>query len=221
MTSWTLNRSTGALIGRGTLKNIGRAPLQGVFQLAITPTNRLRYTAVSGTFSGMTYADITSQVVSQLSTIGNHNAALDNGESVNFTVSIFTLDRVPNFTPRLLSRRGDLPTVTVLADPQYSYAYGGEGSVRANFTRSGDPSVGPLTVYYTTGGTAVAGTDYTAGTGSVTIPTGSSTAPVSFNALFSQAYTSVSLNVTTTPNANYNVGSPNQATMTITHMMMP
>ena len=215
--SWTLNRSTGALIGRATLKNIGPAAIANVFRMAITPSNRLRLTTVNGYFGPMTYLDITNQVVPQLSTTGNHDAKLDKGESVNFTFSIFTLDRVPSISPRFLGQYANMPAVTLMADPQYSSIYGGEGSVRVNFTRSGDPSAGPLTVYYSTGGTAVAGTDYTANAGSVTIPTGNSTIQVSFNTLMGNSNNNVTLTVTTTPNGNYTVGSPSQASLIIIH----
>ena len=217
--SWTLNRSSGALTGRVTLKNLGNAPLEGPFRFAITPTKKLRLTTVSGYFGKLTYLDVTSQVVPQLLRSGNRNGKLDKGESVTFTVSVFTAERVPIPSGHILSYLGvveGLPTVTVAPDPAFTYAYNNVTPVKANFTRTGNVNATALTVYYTTGGTAVAGIDYVPGSGSVFFPIGAKTVSLSINpAAHPQTSTLI---ITTTPNANYLVGSPNQATLYLSYL---
>ena len=126
----------------------------------------------------MTYVDVSTQVLAQLPNIGNHDALLNKDESVTFTFSVYTLARNPIFSARILSRYVDLPTVTVAPDPQFSTGIAGQTPVKAVFTRSGDPNAGPLTVYFTTGGTAIAGTSYAAGPAFVTFPVGASSVTV-------------------------------------------
>ena len=83
-------------------------------------------------------------------------------------------------------------------------------------TRTGN-TLANLTVNYTVGGTATAGSDYTTLSGSVIIPIGSATATITVAAIDDQiADPGETVIVTLTPNApTYTVKIPNQATVTI------
>jgi len=85
-------------------------------------------------------------------------------------------------------------------------------------TRSGDVTL-PLTVSYSTGGSAISGNDYTALPGVVTIPAGSTSATVTVNALpviTSNASTQAVLSLMS--GSGYTLGSPTSATVTITDL---
>ena len=78
-------------------------------------------------------------------------------------------------------------------------------------TRTG-ATTAALTVAYTVGGTATAGSDYTALTGSVSIPAGAASAPITvtpLNDTVVEANETVILTLAT--NAAYTVGTPNSA----------
>jgi hypothetical protein len=84
------------------------------------------------------------------------------------------------------------------------------------FTISRGTTAGDLVVYYTLGGTATNNSDYSSLTGSVTILNGVSTATVTvvpINDTASESPETVSLMLST--NANYTLGSPSNATLTI------
>jgi hypothetical protein len=94
--SWTLDRASGALVSSITItNNSGKdgLPLEGVFWYAITESTNVRLATVSGYTNGMAYYDVTAQIVAQLPTIGNGDLKLDVGESVTFTVPIYSRDR--------------------------------------------------------------------------------------------------------------------------------
>ena len=214
--AWKLNRSNGALTTVATVKNNGQRAMLAPFRFALTPSNQLRLTSISGTASGMTYLDVTSQIAPQLPRTGNHDAKLDRGESATFAVTIFTATRAPIRSAHFLSQLAPLVYVSVAPDVEMGTAYAGDSNPVAVFTRSGDPSAGPLTVFYTTGGTATAGTDYTAQSGSVTFLTGESTASVEFPTEFQEVDgIDLSLTVDVTSNTNYNVGFPPEAVLII------
>lgn len=82
-------------------------------------------------------------------------------------------------------------------------------------TRGGS-TVGNLYVTYTVSGTAVSGTDYTALSGNATILDGSSTATIAVNSLAAASNGSV-VSVQVSANANYTVGAPSQASVTISN----
>ncbi len=107
-----------------------------------------------------------------------------------------------------------LPIVSVVAtDPTATEA--GQTTGTFTFTRTG-PTNASLLVTYMVSGTANPGADYTAITANVTIPAGSSSAtrtvtPVDDAAIEGDETVIVRLNA----NANYNVGAPDAATITI------
>ncbi len=94
--SWTLDRASGALIASITLSNaFGKdgVPLEKAFWYAITETTNVRLATVSGYTNGFAYYDVTTQVETALPTIGNGDLKLDSGESVSFTVPVYSRDR--------------------------------------------------------------------------------------------------------------------------------
>ena len=92
------------------------------------------------------------------------------------------------------------------------------GATTGTFTvsRTGSTS-SALTVYYAVSGTAASGSDYSALSGSVTIPAGSSTATITVIPINDTSVESdETVIVTLSTNASYTVGTPNSATVTIT-----
>ena len=88
-------------------------------------------------------------------------------------------------------------------------------------TRTGDTSM-PLGVQYTVGGTAVAGTDYAALPGAVTIQAGSSTATVIVTPIDDGAFENdESVILTVSADAAYGLGSPATSTVTIVSDDLP
>jgi CSLREA domain-containing protein len=113
-------------------------------------------------------------------------------------------------------------TVTVAVSPS-AVLEDGSANLVYTFTRSGDIT-SPLTVNFSVGGTATFSSDYTqsgaatfsASAGTVDFPANTSTAMVTIDPTPDTTYElaeSVALTVSTS--ANYNVGSPDQATGTI------
>ena len=79
-----------------------------------------------------------------------------------------------------------------------------------------------MTVQYTVAGTALAGTDYVALPGAVTIEAGSSTATVAVTPIDDGAFESdESVILTLTANAAYSLGSPSAGTVTIVSDDLP
>ena len=113
----------------------------------------------------------------------------------------------------------DITTVTIFPTGDGA----GEPSTAGRFTvkRDGDLTPG-LVVYYTVGGTATSGLDYTPFSGSVTIPAGATSANI---ALTPRADTLLegdeSVILTLTNNAGYNVGTPGSATLFIRDQQKP
>ena len=107
----------------------------------------------------------------------------------------------------------DNAMTVVASDPNASEVGPDPGAF--TFSRGGC-TVAALTINYTVSGTATAGVDYVALSGSATIPAGSNSVTVTVtpidNALPQCPRTVV---VTISSNANYLVGSPNSATVTI------
>jgi len=106
-----------------------------------------------------------------------------------------------------------VPTVTVAAtDPNASKVSLHNGIF--TFTRTG-ATTAALTVNYSVSGTAAGGTDYNALSGSVTIPTGASSAPVIVTPIADAGGATKTVIVGISSNAAYQMGSPNNATVNI------
>lgn len=95
--SWSIDNSTGALMTTVTIRNDGAkgsAPLEKAFWYALQENADMKLAQVDGTTtSGLTYMDVTAQVEALLPSIGNGDMKMDVGESVSFTISIYTRDR--------------------------------------------------------------------------------------------------------------------------------
>ena len=105
------------------------------------------------------------------------------------------------------------PTVSIAAT-QPTATVGGQGGL-FTFTRTGS-TLGNLFVPYTASGTAQSGTDYTALPGTVTIPDGAASVTVAVNAP-SGARDGATLVLQVPANANYTVGTAQQASVTISN----
>jgi len=94
-----------------------------------------------------------------------------------------------------------LPLVTLI-EPGF---VGEGGSCEIVVKRTGSTAKA-LTVYYQTGGTAVAGTDYAALSGSIVIPAGSEQADLKLDTLKNPSPSSHTITFTLTPNEAYEIG---------------
>jgi len=106
-----------------------------------------------------------------------------------------------------------LPTVSIAATQAQALVFGptpGQFTV----TRTGSTS-GSLTVSYSIAGTAISGTDYTALPGTLTIPSGQSSALIPVNPLSNSQAVNPTVQLTLSTAPAYTVGSPNTDTVTI------
>ncbi|MBI5233424.1 MAG: hypothetical protein HY880_03640 [Deltaproteobacteria bacterium] len=106
------------------------------------------------------------------------------------------------------------PTVTISAtDADASETGPDTGTFTVSRTGSTTSS---LTVYYSMGGTATNGSDYSSLSGSATIPSGSSSATITVSPIDDTAVEGSETAIATlSTNANYTIGSPNNATINI------
>ena len=115
-----------------------------------------------------------------------------------------------------LIRAGAPPTTLTVTATQPAAAV--FGPVAGQFTvnlNNGSPT--GLTVNYTVAGSAIAGTDYTALAGSLSIPAGTTSGVITVNPLFnSSATSSPTVQLTLGASASYAIGSPASAVVTIT-----
>lgn len=109
------------------------------------------------------------------------------------------------------------PVVTVAATDATGSEAGPDYSLGFTFTRTGDLTQ-TLTVAYTVGGSATAGSDYTpAASGSITFAANSATATLNFTVLDDlDVEVAETVQVTVTDGAAYDVGAQGSATATIT-----
>ncbi|MDR7485714.1 MAG: Ig-like domain-containing protein, partial [Armatimonadota bacterium] len=126
----------------------------------------------------------------------------------------------PNCSSQLFSIQGSQPSVTVsqvvtITASDASAAEAGPDTGTFTVTRTtADPTA--LTVNYTVGGTATAGSDYAALTGSVTIPANATSAMITVTPVDDAVYEgSQTVVVTLAAGSGYIVGSPSSATVTI------
>jgi hypothetical protein len=109
----------------------------------------------------------------------------------------------------------DLPVVSIAATDSVGGEFGEDNTLAFTITRDGDLT-NPLTVIYTVGGTATAGTDYSPLTGTVEIPANSASAVVTVSVLtdtLPEGDESISLTLAT--HAAYTVGTSGSATGSI------
>jgi hypothetical protein len=108
-----------------------------------------------------------------------------------------------------------LPTVNVVATGSAAYKQG-PAAGQYTITRNGDSMYWPLTVYYTMGGGAAAGTDYVALTGSAVIPAGAASTTVTLTPIYGGAPDGTpTATLTLASNAAYTTGSTSSANILI------
>tara|TARA_R110002073_G_scaffold315027_1_gene487457 strand:- start:2284 stop:6231 length:3948 start_codon:yes stop_codon:yes gene_type:complete len=180
-----------------------------------TATSGTDFTALSGTVTipaGQTSAtvsvdptdDTTVEPDETIVLTVTDTASYDVGASATATGTI-TNDDVATVTP----------VVTVAVNPA-AVNEDGSGTLIYTFTRTG-ATTDALVVSYTVGGTATSGTDFTALSGTVTIPAGQSSATVSVNPTDdSVVEPDETIILTITDTATYDVGTAGAATGTIT-----
>jgi hypothetical protein len=135
-----------------------------------TATSGTDYTALSGT---ITFA--AGELFAELEVEALDESSSDPNETVTVTIDTgtgYAIDDEDSATVTIIDAATPFITVETIDDAEEG---GGDGLFR--FTRSGSTS-GSLTVYYTVGGDASSGTDFTALSGSVTFGTGEATADV-------------------------------------------
>ena len=197
----------------------------GVFTLTrdglTTAPLTVYYTLGGSAESGTDYAALTGSVTFAVSkttatvTITPVDDTLYEGpEDVTLTLnadSAYTLGTPASAA--LTITDSDLPTVAVAANPT-TLTEGGSGAV-LTFTRTGITRLGALTVSYALSGTAVNGSDYTALSGSITIPQDQATATTTVAAILDNVSEAPeTLIVTLSTNAAYTLGSPSTVTLT-------
>jgi hypothetical protein len=180
-----------------------------------TATADTDYTSLSGTVtipSGQASAAVPVNVIDDTEVEGDETVTVSLSPDSAYTIG------TPNSGTVTISDDDVLPEVTVTATTDAA-----EPNVDGEFTftRSG-PVGGPLTVNYTITGTATGGSDYTALSGTVTIPSGQASAAVPVNVIDdTDIEGDETVTVTLTPDPAYTVGTPNTDTVTITDNDLP
>jgi len=131
------------------------------------------------------------------------------GLAMNASGEIYLAD-ASNNTIRLVQ---PATTVSIVATDPTANAFS-QAQGLFTVTRTGS-TTSSLTVSYAIAGTAVANTDYTALPGSLTIPTGSTSAAIMVDPMVDTAVTSPTVQLTLDTSASYTLGTPSTATVTI------
>jgi PKD repeat protein len=195
---------------------ITTAPLTVSYGVSGTATNGVDYALLSGT---VTFQPGTSSIGIPVQPIDD--AILEGPETVILTISaneLYNLGSPDNATITIADN--DLPTLTITATDNRA-AEAGPDPGEFKISRTGN-TTGAVTVFYTTGGSATNGEDYSFLPGKVIIPDGSSSAtiqimPVDDN-LPEDRETVV---LTLASNGWYKIGSPYTATVYISDNDLP
>ena len=209
-------REAGPTVGRFTVTRTGStaAPLTVSFGSGGTATAGSDYVSLPGAVTipvGAATATITVTPI--------NDTAVEADETVIVTLAAgasYNVGAPGSATVTIVSddASSSLPAVSVSAtSPNASEV--GPTVGRFTVTRTGS-TVSPMTVSYTTGGTATAGSDYTALPGDVTIPAGSATGTITVTPINdSVVESSETVIVTLSAGTGYAVGTPASATVTI------
>ncbi len=141
---------------------------------------------------------------------GSHRWRAAGLSDIRELASVATIGQAPGVTNYPVP---SLPVVSVTSTVGAAAEGGASGTIR--FTRSGATGAA-LAVNFTSGGSAVAGSDYMAFANSITIPAGAASATLTVSPIDDTAVESSEMVVITLSAAtNYSVGGPNSATVTI------
>jgi len=191
------------------------------YTLGGTAVNGTDYTSLPGSVTipaGASSANITiSPVVSATSTTA---------KTVVLTLAASSAFQAVSPTSATLNIAGNTITPTVTLPAVSVRSYNAIASLSNNKTGSftimrpsgTTTTATPLTVFFSLGGTAVNGTDYTKIPTSITIPAGSSAATV---LIVPMTHTTKTVILTLTANAAYTMGTPTTDTVTITDNVLP
>lgn len=189
-------------------------PLTVYYTVTGTATPVTDYAALPGILTlpaGASSAPIAVTPVDDTAVEGNETVIVTLSDSAAYIVG-----SPASATVTIVDDDGSLPTVTVVAtDPTATEA--GPTTGTFTVTRTGS-TANELTVYYSTAsGTAIPGTDYVALPGSVTIPAGAASAPITVTPIDDTLVDGdKTVIVTLTADAAYTVGAPPSDTVTIT-----
>ncbi len=195
-----------------TRDNVTGTSLNVFFTMGGTAVNGADYTLSNSSFvtipASQASATVTLTPVNDTTFEGDETAILTISANAEYTVGS------PSSATVTIADDDALPTVTISAsDPSASEAGPDPGTFTVS--RAGGPT-GALTVNYTVGGTASSGGDYTPLSGSVTIPSGSTSAPFSVTPIDdSEVESNETVVITLAASASYNIGTPGSATVTI------
>jgi len=170
------------------------------------------YTATSGT---ATFGDGQDTVTFNVPI--TNDAIVETDETINLTLSSpgvgGTLAAPSSVILTIADNDVALPVITAAATDNSASEPSDTGVF--TITRSGSTAVA-LTVAYTVGGSATAGSDYTTLSGSVTILAGSTTATVTVTPIDDLATESTeTISLTLSANASYTLGTPNSGSINL------
>lgn len=183
-----------------------------------TATPGTDYTALSGSVVIAANANTATILVKPL-----NDVAVEVPETVIATLSpnaVYAIGPGNTATITIGDNDAPVPTVSVSATDAVA-SEPGTDTGKFTFTRTG-LTTSPLIVFYSISGTATAGLDYTALSGSLTIPVGAATQVLNVLPIDDTlAELSETVVVTLKTDATYAVGSPNNATVTISDNEAP
>jgi hypothetical protein len=141
------------------------------------------------------------------------DTGLSSGTSYDYHIEAYNLAGYSDFSgfTAVTLTNGSLPVVTLSVNP--GVAVNGLSTGGITFTRS-SPYTAALPVTYTVSGTAVAGTDYTALSGAVTIPAGSASVTVPVSASVNSAQ-NATVTASIAGTSTYTPGTPSSATVVL------
>jgi hypothetical protein len=197
----------------GTLRVVIRtgitaAPLTVFYTVGGTATPGSDYMALPGSVTIPAGSSSAPIIVTPI-----NDALMEGNETVIATLSGNAAYMVGTPRSATVTIISDEKVTIIATDPTATEA----GPTTGIFTvsRTGSTAT-PLTVYYTVGGTATKGSDYTTLPGSVTIPAGSSSAPIIVTPIddaLVEGNETVVVKLSSKP--TYAVGTPSSATVTI------
>src|SRR6185312_4950595 len=184
-----------------------------------TAVNGTDYQSLSATVTiaaGQSTATITVTPIDDSLAEGNETVVLTLSGSANYVVGT-----PASATVIIIDDEPPLPVVTITASDATATENNPADTGIFTVSRTGS-TVSSLGVSYTIGGSAVSGTDYQSLSGTVTIPAGQTTAPITVVPIDDSAVEgNETVVVTLSGNSNYTVGTPGSATVTIVDNDVP
>ena len=201
---------------KGTIKIVRTgstaASLTVHYNVSGTASNGVDYTTLSGTRVIPAGTNSTKISVTPLD-----DALVEAAETVTLTLApsaAYNIGSPNNATVTITDDDGALPAVSIAATDAIA-AEPGSNTGKFTVTRTG-PTNGLLKIFYTVGGSAAAGTDYTALNGQVTIQAGKFSRAIAVKPIDDAITEAAETVILTLRGTNtYTIGSPASATVTI------